>query len=123
MPCDDDVNLEFALEEFETSCVECDDKCSVVDEMTTNDRIVQEIMRRIEGAAFVIAELGKPKPSVYHELGYAGGLGKEPILTAHQAAGTKLELPFDVTDLPILFWQSRGELKDKPKQKLDKMRL
>jgi nucleoside 2-deoxyribosyltransferase len=123
MPFDDDDNLKYALKEFEEICVERDYKCSVVDEMTTNDRIVQEIMRRIGSAAFVIAELSKPKPNVYYELGYAAGLGKELILTAHQKAGTKVELPFDVTDLPILFWKNHTELKEKLRQKLDQMRL
>jgi hypothetical protein len=40
-------------------------------------------------------------------VGYAKGLGKEVILIAKK--GT--ELPFDLKDLPTLFWQTQRDLK------------
>jgi len=72
-----------------------------VDESNLFSRIIPEIMRQIRHCAFVIADVTEAKPNVFYELGLAHGLGKEVILIAKK--GTKL--PFDITDIPVLFWE------------------
>ena len=68
----------------------------------------QNIMRQVRESAFVVADVTEPKPHVFYELGFADGLGKEVILTAK--AGTKL--PFDIQDVPVLFWESFVEVEE-----------
>ncbi len=73
-----------------------------VDESNLLKRIIPEITKQITDSAFVIADITELKANVYYELGFADGLGKELILTAK--AGS--EIPFDVSDIPIIFWES-----------------
>jgi hypothetical protein len=77
------------------------------DESTSLDRIVPRIEAGIRRSAFVIADVTELSPNVFYEVGYAKGLGKEVILTAKQ--GT--ELPFDVDDIPTIFWEIQEDLK------------
>ena len=73
-----------------------------VDESNLLKRIIPEIMRQVRQSAFVVADVTEAKPNVFYELGFSDGLGKEVILTAK--AGT--ELPFDIQDVPVIFWES-----------------
>ena len=72
-------------------------------------RIVPSIMKAIRRAAFIIADVSEPRPNVYYELGYAQALGKDVITTAYK--GT--QLPFDIYDVPVHFWDSQGMLERK----------
>lgn len=74
-----------------------------------NQRIVPNIIRSIRRSAFIIADVSDPKPNVYYELGYAQALGKDVILTA--AEGT--QIPFDIFDVPTLFWDCQDTLERK----------
>ena len=47
------------------------------------------------------------RPNVFYELGYADGLGKKVIATAKE--GT--DLPFDVKDIPTIFWSGQTQLR------------
>jgi hypothetical protein len=76
-----------------------------------NERIVPAIFSNIKRSAFVIAEVSGAKPNVFYELGYARALGKTVIQTAYE--GTPL--PFDVFDVPTLFWDSQTTLERKLK--------
>jgi hypothetical protein len=78
------------------------------DDAKSLDRINPRIERGIETSAFVIADLSEPSPNVFYEIGFAFGGGKRVILTAQR--GTLL--PFDLADLPVLFWDSQQELQD-----------
>ena len=71
--------------------------------------IVPSIFSRIRSSAFVIAELSAAKPNVYYEIGYARALGKAVIHTAKE--GTPL--PFDVFDIPTLFYDGQTALETK----------
>jgi hypothetical protein len=73
-----------------------------VDESNDRRRIIPEIMRGIRHSAFVIADVTEHKPNIYWELGLATGMSKEVILVARK--GTVL--PFDINDVPVLFWDS-----------------
>lgn len=77
------------------------------DESTSLERIVPRIEAGIRRSAFVIADVTELSPNVFYEVGYAKGLGKEVILTARQ--GTRL--PFDVGDIPTIFWEIQEDLK------------
>lgn len=76
-----------------------------VDESNDHKRIVPEIVRGIRQAAFVIADVTEEKANVYWELGLANGMDKHIIMVAKK--GT--QLPFDVNDVPVLFWESFAE--------------
>jgi hypothetical protein len=76
-----------------------------VDEANDHRRIIPEIMRGIRQAAFVVADVTEDKANVYWELGLANGMDKMLIMVARK--GTKL--PFDVNDVPVLFWESFAE--------------
>jgi nucleoside 2-deoxyribosyltransferase len=88
--------------------------CERVEDANTVDRIVPKILAQIAHAAFVIADLTELKTNVFFELGYAQGLRKPVIVTAKK--GT--ELPFDVKDIPTIFWESQRQLKEALKVKV-----
>ncbi|HEY3038400.1 MAG TPA: hypothetical protein VGJ66_06660 [Pyrinomonadaceae bacterium] len=77
------------------------------DESDSTDRILPRIENGIRQSAFVIADLTEPSPNVFYEIGFAKGMGKEVIATAKK--GT--QLPFDVSDVPIVWWELQEELK------------
>jgi hypothetical protein len=95
------TELDNTFDSFKVACEKYKYKCERVDETNTKDQsIVAEILRKIRDSAFVIADLTELKQNVFFELGYARGLGKKVIATAKD--GT--ELPFDVKDIPVTFW-------------------
>jgi predicted Rossmann-fold nucleotide-binding protein len=83
-------------------CEKYDYEARRVDESNISKRIIPEITRQVRHCAFVIADVTEERPNVYYELGFADGVGKEVILVAK--AETKV--PFDINDVPILFWDS-----------------
>jgi hypothetical protein len=84
-----------------------DYRCERVTQENAGDRILPDILERIERAAFVIVDLTDLRPNVFYELGYADGLGKKVIVTAKD--GT--DLPFDVKDIPTIFWSGQTQLR------------
>jgi hypothetical protein len=64
------------------------------------DRIIPAIIEGIRKSAFIIADVTDAKPNVYYELGLAHGAIKPVILTAK----TGTPRPFDIFDLPIIYW-------------------
>lgn len=80
-------------------------------------RIIPAIANGIRRSAFVIADVTEPKPNVYYELGYAQALDKKVILTAR--AGT--ELPFDIFDVPTIFWESQRQLAEGLERELQRL--
>jgi hypothetical protein len=78
------------------------------DETTSLERILPRIETGIRKSAFVIADVSDQSPNVFYELGYAKALGKDVIVTAKK--GT--QLPFDVGDIPTIFWEIQEDLKE-----------
>ena len=78
------------------------------DESGSLERIVPRVEKGIRGSAFVIADVSEGSPNVFYEVGFARGLGKDVIMTARK--GT--ELPFDVGDIPAIFWEIQEDLKE-----------
>ncbi len=109
-----DPKLEDAYNTFTEICQEFRYECSRVDNAHLAGRIIPEIQSRIRKSAFVIVDLSEAKPNVYYELGYAEGKNKQVVMTAFQ--GTTL--PFDVADIPTIFWEGQKQLKDRLREKI-----
>jgi len=104
----DRPELVDAYDSFEQVADKLGYDCDRVTEENAEERILPEILKRIGSAAFVIVDLTDLRQNVFYELGYADGLGKRVIVTARK--GT--ELPFDVKDIPTIFWDSQRKLKE-----------
>ena len=85
------------------------------DESESTERIVPRIIEGIRYSAFVIADVSDISPNVFYEIGFAQGLGKPVILTAKK--GTVL--PFDIADVPVVFWDGQEDLKDKLRRRIE----
>jgi len=83
-------------------------------EVETTERIIPRILDGIRRSAFSIADISEVRPNIFYEIGFAQGLGKHVVLTAKK--GTKL--PFDVADVPVIFWDSQDSLKKQLKKRL-----
>jgi hypothetical protein len=109
------IQLENVFDAFCQACAAFDYKCGKVTEMNTEGKITHEIVSAISNAGFVIADLTELRHNVMYELGFADGLEKPVVTTARR--GT--EIPFDVKDKPVIFWdignmvQFREALKEK----------
>jgi hypothetical protein len=84
------------------------------DEVETDERIVDRIIEGIRTAAFVIADVSEIRPNVFYELGFAQGFGKEVVVTAKK--GTTL--PFDISDVPVIFWDGQENLKEQLRRRI-----
>ena len=93
---------------YKEVCKESGFEVERTDESTSRERIIPRIENGIRHCAFVIADISKRSSNVSYEVGFARGLGKEVILTARK--GT--ELPFDLHDVPTIFWDIQEDLKE-----------
>ena len=107
-------DLEDAYESFQTVCEGFKYKCERVNNANTLDRIVPRIHEKIAQAAFVIVDVTELKPNVFYELGLTQGLNKPVVITAK--SGT--DLPFDVKDIPTIFWDGQKRLKEELRAKI-----
>jgi len=110
----DDPKFEDLYESFKAVCAEFQYECSRIDGSAVVDRIVPHITTRIRRSAFVIVDLTDPRPNVYYEFGLAQGLQKPHVVTAYK--GTTL--PFDVNDVPTIFWAGQTQLKEALREKI-----
>ena len=100
--------LQDVLETYKAVCSEFDYICGRVDDASNVPRILPEIIKRIAECAFAIVDLSEESVNVYYELGYAEGQDKPVIVTARK--GTRL--PFDVKDIPVIFWENQTGLRN-----------
>lgn len=73
--------------------------------------LIDEIAHSIVRAEFIICDLTDERPNVYYELGYAHGVGNQPLdifLTAR--AGT--ELHFDIRGRRVQFYNDFDHLRE-----------
>jgi hypothetical protein len=84
------------------------------DESDSGERIIPRILDGIRRAAFVIADVTHPSANVFYEIGFAEGLGRPVIVSAKK--GTSL--PFDIADIPVLYWSGQEELKEKLRRRV-----
>ena len=104
------------FEAYRTVCEEFGFSAHRTDESESSERIIPRILAGIRRAAFVIADVTETKSpaNVFYEIGYAEGMGRPVIVSARK--GTVL--PFDIADIPVLFWSSPDELKEKLKKRV-----
>ena len=88
-------------------------------ESETTERIIPRILEGIGRSAFLIADVSGVRPNVYYEIGFAQGLGKQVVITAR----TGTTLPFDVMDVPVIFWDTQDSLKEQLRKRLSKVVL
>jgi hypothetical protein len=115
MSYSDRPELDDAYYTFEQVTSELGYVCRKVSEANTEGRILPEILESIRRSAFVIVDLTELRPNVFYELGYADGLSKRVIVTARK--GT--ELPFDVKDIPTIFWEGQSQLREGLKKRIE----
>ena len=81
-----------------------------VDENTGSGIVINEITQLIEEAEFIICDLTSERPNVYYELGYAHGVGNEPLdILLIARKGTRLH--FDIAPLRVEFYRSTEHLR------------
>jgi hypothetical protein len=93
---------------IERACKEHGFVARRVDESNDLRRVVPEIIRGIRQSAFVVADVTEERPNVYWEVGLATGMDKDLIIVAKQ--GTTL--PFDINDVPVIFWEGFTEFEE-----------
>jgi hypothetical protein len=116
-----EANLVFVImpfsEELEESYFAIKDECSRlglnakrVDENVGAGLIIDEVTDFIESAEFIICDLTKERPNVYYELGYAHGVGNEPLdLFLIAKEGTVLH--FDIAPYRVYYYRSTEHLR------------
>src|SRR5215469_3409193 len=93
---------------FEEVCAANGFNATRIDEMLSQERINPRIENGIARSAFVLADLTDASSNVFFEVGFARGCGEPLVVTAEK--GT--ELPFDLADLPVLFWENCDQLRE-----------
>ena len=111
------VALKNAYAAFQQVSREFGYGCERVEDKNTIGRIVPRILWQLRESAFVIADLTDLRPNVLFELGYAIALDKPVVMTAKRDT----ELPFDVRDMPTVFWDPIDmlDLQDKLRAKVE----
>jgi hypothetical protein len=64
--------------------------------------IIQDVVRKIEEATFIIADITPSNPNVFFEVGYAYAVKRPTILVADRQS----QLPFDVSGFRTLFYEN-----------------
>ncbi|KYK31418.1 MAG: hypothetical protein AYK19_03915 [Theionarchaea archaeon DG-70-1] len=78
----------------------------------------KEILQLIELSEFIIVDLTVPNPNVYFEAGYAQAVGDSLIYIAEK--GTDIDFGF--TEYPIIFFETKYDLRRKMCERLDKLK-
>lgn len=79
-----------------------------IDQIQHNNTVTSEIVKEIETAAFVIADLTGERPNVYYEVGWAHRAGKEVVLVAKKETAVH----FDVASINRIEYNDYTELCD-----------
>jgi nucleoside 2-deoxyribosyltransferase len=112
-----ETKIEDAYDSFKEVCEEYNYQCTRINDANAINRIVPEIMANIKKSAFIIVDLTEERANVYYELGYAQGLNKPVIVTAFKDT----PLPFDLHDIPTIFWDGQRNLKTRLREKIEKI--
>ena len=81
-----------------------------VDENTGAGLIIREITDLIERSEFIICDLTYGRPNVYYELGYAHGVGNQPLnilLIAKEGTSTH----FDIAPFRVQYYKNVRDLR------------
>lgn len=109
------ANLPVSLPQSQVGlwCQEFGIRATRADETYGPGIIIADVVRQIDEARLVIAEISPANPNVYYEVGYAHARGKPAILIADR---TIEKLPFDVSPFRTLFYENtidgKGKVED-----------
>jgi hypothetical protein len=81
---------------------DCDIDAEKADDILGPGMIISDIIRRLQEADIVIADVTAENANVYYELGYAHALAKPTILLAEKGKA----LPFDISGFRTLFYEN-----------------
>jgi hypothetical protein len=107
-------SLTDAFDSFKEVCAEYKYQCDRIDEEADIPRIIPELLQKLSQCAFCIVDITEEKANVYYELGYAEAAKRPVIVTAKK--GTSL--PFDVKDIPVVFWENQKGLKEQLRKRI-----
>jgi len=110
----EDPALADAYDSFKEICSEFDYECARIDQECDVPRVMPELLQRLGTCAFCIVDLSHEKANVYYELGYAEASKRPVIVTAKK----NTPLPFDVKDIPVIFWDSQKSLKEQLRKRI-----
>jgi len=113
----EDPKYKDLLAAIKTVCSEFGYEAERIDESNLSKRIVPQILKQVRRAAFVIADVTEEKPNVYYELGFSDGAGKEVVLVAEKDTS----LPFNVADIPVIYWPSFEDFKQDLRKRLEEI--
>lgn len=102
------------MDSFAACCREAGLELEDIGQQATTARIIPRIVEGIRRAAFVVADISEVRPNVYFEIGLAHGLDKPIVLTAR----TGTVLPFDLSDMPVIFWDNQRLLREQLTRRL-----
>lgn len=128
---DYEQNLVFVImpftDELDNAYLAIKDECSKlglrtkrVDENVGSGLIINEITELIIKAEFIICDLTKERPNVYYELGFAHGVGNEP-LDVFLIAEDATTLHFDVGAYRVRYYRSTEHLRSIIRDKFSAM--
>lgn len=110
MPMSDEYpELPDVLNAIKVAALECGLKPLRIDDEMSKDPITPRVLKKLQTAEFVVADLTHGRPNVYYEAGFAEALGNTPIYIAR--TGTNIE--FDTQDYPVNFFENTEELTEK----------
>lgn len=107
-------DLQDLLAATKTVCLEFEYEAERIDEANLSKRIVPQILAQMKRSAFVVVDVTESSPNVFYELGFADGAGKEVVMVAKKGTA----LPFNVADVPVIFWESFEEFKVELRKRL-----
>jgi len=88
--------------------------CRRADEIEHSSSIVDEILDQIRRCRVIVAEVSDRNPNVFYEVGWAHALGRETVLIARNG----VELPFDVSHINTIMYDSIHQLEDRLRARL-----
>jgi hypothetical protein len=86
-------------------------KAVKINRIAHNNQITDEIMARIRGCEFMVADFTGQRGGVYYEAGFARGLGRTVIYTCR--ADSFKEVHFDTSVMNHLVWSDAADLRRK----------
>ena len=93
---------EVYMEVIKSVCQDLEIEVIRADEAQGPGLIIADVVRAINDASFVIADISPVNANVFYELGYAHGVRKPAILIAERTT----KLPFDVSPFRTLFYDN-----------------
>jgi hypothetical protein len=103
-------SMDESYSAIKDECAKLGLKAARADENTGSGFIIKEIVDYIERAEFIVCDLTDERPNVYYELGYAHGVGNQPLnMLLVARVGTALH--FDIMPLRVRFYDSTEHLR------------